>query len=59
MEQAWREGEPPFDVGARVGSLSLTFKGKEIGSYPLVANEPVGEASFFGRSVDAVKLWFH
>lgn len=48
----------PLTQGQPVGTLHLTLDGQMIGSAPLVTLEPVGKAGFFGRLIDAVRLWF-
>ncbi|MDA8383549.1 MAG: D-alanyl-D-alanine carboxypeptidase [Betaproteobacteria bacterium] len=47
----------PIAPGTRVGTLTLTLKGKALGSYPVVALKPVGLANFFGRTWDRMKLF--
>ncbi|MGC3982493.1 MAG: D-alanyl-D-alanine carboxypeptidase family protein [Steroidobacteraceae bacterium] len=48
----------PLKRDTPVGKLKLTLDGKELGSYPLYPLAEVGEAGFFGRTIDSVKLWF-
>jgi len=47
----------PVAQGARVGTLRVTFDGKPLGEYPLVALEAVGPAGIFGRAWDTLRLW--
>jgi D-alanyl-D-alanine carboxypeptidase (penicillin-binding protein 5/6) len=47
----------PLASGQRVGTLRVTLDGKPHGEYPLVALEQVGEAGFFGRAWDTLRLW--
>ena len=37
--------------------LRVTFDGKPVGEYPLLALEPVAEAGIFGRAWDTLRLW--
>lgn len=48
----------PLKRDAAVGNLKLSLDGKELGSYPLYPLADVGEAGFFGRMIDSIKLWF-
>jgi D-alanyl-D-alanine carboxypeptidase (penicillin-binding protein 5/6) len=47
----------PLASGQRVGLVRVTFEGKPYGEYPLIALEDVGEAGFFGRAWDTLRLW--
>jgi serine-type D-Ala-D-Ala carboxypeptidase (penicillin-binding protein 5/6) len=47
----------PVAQGARVGTLRVSFDGKPVGEYPLVALEAVGPAGIFGRAWDTLRLW--
>jgi D-alanyl-D-alanine carboxypeptidase (penicillin-binding protein 5/6) len=47
----------PLAQGQRVGTLRVSFDGKPLGEYPLVALEPVATAGFFGRAWDTLRLW--
>ena len=47
----------PLSQGQRVGTLRVSFDGKPVGEYPLVALEPVGNAGWFGRAWDTLRLW--
>ena len=54
--------EPLFAPLARnteIGKLRVTLGDKTIGTYALHPLEDVGEAGFFSRMVDDVKLWMH
>jgi serine-type D-Ala-D-Ala carboxypeptidase (penicillin-binding protein 5/6) len=48
----------PLTQGQRVGTLRVSFDGKALGEYALVALEPVGAAGLFGRAWDTLRLWF-
>ncbi len=48
----------PITVGQVLGSLKLTVDGKIITTLPVVALEPVEEASIIGRAWDSVRLMF-
>lgn len=48
----------PVAAGQKVGSISISLEDKKIGTYPVVANETVAVAGFFGRMLDSVRLWF-
>lgn len=47
----------PIERGQRIGTLTLTADGKEIGKYPVVALEEVKVGGFFSRFWDALVLW--
>ncbi len=48
----------PLTQGQQVGKIKLTLDDKPVREVPLVVLEPVQESGFFGRAVDAVRLWF-
>jgi serine-type D-Ala-D-Ala carboxypeptidase (penicillin-binding protein 5/6) len=47
----------PLAEGQRVGVLRVSFDGKPLGEYPLVALEPVATAGLLGRAWDTLRLW--
>jgi D-alanyl-D-alanine carboxypeptidase (penicillin-binding protein 5/6) len=47
----------PVAEGQRVGVLRVSYDGKPLGEYPLVALEGVGTAGMFGRAWDTLRLW--
>jgi serine-type D-Ala-D-Ala carboxypeptidase (penicillin-binding protein 5/6) len=47
----------PVTQGQRVGTLRVTYDGKPLGEYPLVALESVATAGLFGRAWDTLRLW--
>jgi D-alanyl-D-alanine carboxypeptidase (penicillin-binding protein 5/6) len=47
----------PLAKDQRIGMLIVTFDGKRVGEYPLLALEPVAEAGIFGRAWDTLRLW--
>jgi len=47
----------PLARGTEVGKLRVTLGDKTIGTYALHPIEDVGEAGFFSRMIDDVKLW--
>jgi D-alanyl-D-alanine carboxypeptidase (penicillin-binding protein 5/6) len=47
----------PVTEGQRVGTLRVSYEGKPLGEYPLVALEGVGVAGIFGRAWDTLRLW--
>ena len=47
----------PFTKGQSVGALKVTLGEQQIAEVPLVALEDVGQAGFFGRAWDAIRLW--
>jgi D-alanyl-D-alanine carboxypeptidase (penicillin-binding protein 5/6) len=47
----------PLARGIEVGKLRVTLGDKTIGTYALHPVEDVGEAGFFSRMIDDVKLW--
>lgn len=48
----------PLRKGETVGKLKITVGDVVIANVPVVALEAVGEAGFFGRAYDAVRLWW-
>ena len=48
----------PLAKGQQVGTLQFTLDGKVLRSEPLVVQDAVERAGFFGRMVDTVKRWF-
>jgi D-alanyl-D-alanine carboxypeptidase (penicillin-binding protein 5/6) len=48
----------PVAAGQRVGTLRVTLDGKPFGDYPVVAQEGIPIAGFFGRAWDGMRLWF-
>lgn len=49
----------PLEKGQNVGTLQLTLDSKVLRTEPLVVQESVERAGFFGRMVDTVKRWFN
>ena len=47
----------PVKQGQRIGTLRVSYEGKPLGEYPLVALEGVGTAGIFGRTWDTLRLW--
>jgi len=47
----------PVAQGQRVGTLRISFDGKPLGEYPVVALETVPVAGFFRRAWDTLRLW--
>jgi D-alanyl-D-alanine carboxypeptidase len=47
----------PVAAGQRVGMLRVSYDGKPLGEYPLVALEAVATAGIFGRAWDTLRLW--
>jgi D-alanyl-D-alanine carboxypeptidase (penicillin-binding protein 5/6) len=47
----------PLSQGQRVGTLRVSFEGKPLGEYALVALQPVATAGIFGRAWDTLRLW--
>jgi D-alanyl-D-alanine carboxypeptidase (penicillin-binding protein 5/6) len=47
----------PVAAGTRVGNLRVTFDGKPLGEYPVVALEEVPAAGIFVRAWDTLRLW--
>lgn len=48
----------PLAFGAPLGVMRMTLDGQTVGEYPVVALEDVAPANWFGRTWDAIKLWF-
>jgi D-alanyl-D-alanine carboxypeptidase (penicillin-binding protein 5/6) len=56
-----RHAEPlmaPLTKGQNVGTMQFTLDGKVLRAVPLVAQEDVARAGFFGRMADTVRRWF-
>ena len=49
----------PLAKGQQVGTLQFTLDGKVLRTEPLVVQDAVERAGFFGRMVDTVKRWFN
>ena len=49
----------PLARGTEVGKLRVNLGDKTLGTYALHPIEDVGEAGFFSRMIDDVKLWMH
>lgn len=47
----------PFTKGQQVGTLKVTLNNQPLADVPLVVLEGVEQASFIGRTWDAVRLW--
>ena len=47
----------PLEKGAAVGTLSVTLNGQPLGQYPVLTQEPVPLAGWFGRLWDALVMW--
>jgi D-alanyl-D-alanine carboxypeptidase (penicillin-binding protein 5/6) len=47
----------PVKQGQRIGTLRVSYEGKPLGEYPLVALEGVGTAGILGRTWDTLRLW--
>lgn len=47
----------PFTKGQSVGTLKVTLGEQTVAEVPLVALEDVGQAGFFGRAWDSLRLW--
>ncbi len=48
----------PIKKGELLGKFLLTFEGKTLNEFPLIALEDAQEAGFFSRVIDSIKLWF-
>ncbi|WP_251864317.1 D-alanyl-D-alanine carboxypeptidase family protein [Achromobacter sp. Marseille-Q4962] len=48
----------PLSKGQQVGTVQFTLDGKVLRTEPLVVQDAVERAGFFGRMVDTVKRWF-
>ncbi len=48
----------PLEQGQAIGTVALTLDGKNLRVDPLVVQETVERAGFFGRMTDMVKRWF-
>ena len=48
----------PVQRAQAVGTVKVALEGKPMAEFPLIALEPVPQASLFGRALDTVKLWF-
>ncbi len=48
----------PITPGDIVGEIVLSFSGKDLASFPLIALEEAPEAGFFAKMIDTIKLLF-
>ncbi|MEI2415794.1 D-alanyl-D-alanine carboxypeptidase family protein [Orrella sp. JC864] len=48
----------PLEQGQAIGTVALTLDGKNLRVEPLVVQQGVERAGFFGRMTDMVKRWF-
>ena len=48
----------PVAAGQRVGTVKVLLDGKSVGEYPVMAQDNVAVAGFFGRMWDTMRLWF-
>ncbi len=48
----------PITKGQRVGVMKISYDGRQMSEYPVIALGDVVQASFFGRTWDTVRLWF-
>jgi serine-type D-Ala-D-Ala carboxypeptidase (penicillin-binding protein 5/6) len=48
----------PLAFGAAVGTVRMTLDGQALGDFPVVALEEVAQANWFGRTWDAIRMWF-
>ena len=56
---AQRSADRAAGKGQQVGTLQFTLDGKVLRTEPLVVQDAVERAGFFGRMVDTVKRWFN
>lgn len=47
----------PVAAGQRVATLRVSYEGRPLGEYPVVALEGIGIAGFFRRAWDGMALW--
>ena len=47
----------PISRGQRVGTIAISYEGRAIGEYPVIALEDVPVAGIFGRMWDTIRLW--
>jgi D-alanyl-D-alanine carboxypeptidase (penicillin-binding protein 5/6) len=47
----------PVAKGQKLGAIKVSYDGRPMSEYPVVALQDVGPANFFGRAWDAVRLW--
>jgi D-alanyl-D-alanine carboxypeptidase (penicillin-binding protein 5/6) len=48
----------PVQSGQNVGTVKVSFDGKPVAEFPLIALEAVAPASLAGRAWDTIRLWF-
>jgi D-alanyl-D-alanine carboxypeptidase (penicillin-binding protein 5/6) len=48
----------PLAKDQRIGVLRVSFEGKPVGEYPLLALDPVAQAGILGSAWDTLRLWF-
>lgn len=49
----------PVSKGQRVGALKVSYDGRPLGEYPVVALQDVAQAGIFGRAWDTVRMWLN
>jgi D-alanyl-D-alanine carboxypeptidase (penicillin-binding protein 5/6) len=49
----------PVAKGQKVGSLKVSYDGRPLGEYPVVAMKDVPLAGVFGRAWDTVRMWLN
>ena len=50
--------EAPIAAGAQLGKLTIRMEDEVVAELPLIAAANVDEASFFGRFIGRIKLFF-
>lgn len=48
----------PVTKGQKIGTLKVSYEGKPVAEFPMVALQDVPLGSMFGRAWDSVRLWF-
>jgi D-alanyl-D-alanine carboxypeptidase (penicillin-binding protein 5/6) len=49
----------PVSRGQRVGALKVSYDGRPLGEYPVIALQDVSQAGIFGRAWDTVRMWLN
>ena len=49
----------PVSKGQKVGSIKVSYDGRPLGEYPVIAMSDVSLAGLFGRAWDTIRMWLN
>lgn len=49
----------PIAKGQRIGNLKVSYDGRPLGEYPVVAMQDVAQAGMLGRAWDTIRMWLN